>query len=158
GQPRAGQPRAGQPRAGQPRAGAEASPASVGLSPRLRRRWEQVVEVTEALNQAEDAAGLPRTRRGDLGFVSRARAWASGRELSRVIATEDLSGGTMSGGDFVRNVKQLVDLLSQLGGLVPDPATAGHARAAAAALFRGVVAASSAPPGGPSPTRAPRPP
>ena len=49
----------------------------------------------------------------------------------------------MSGGDFVRNVKQLIDLLRQLGEVAPDPATARAARAAADRLFRGVVAASS---------------
>jgi len=43
----------------------------------------------------------------------------------------------------VRNVKQLLDLLRQLGDVAPDPATAAAARTAADRLFRGVVAASS---------------
>ena len=51
----------------------------------------------------------------------------------------------LSGGDFVRNVKQLIDLLRQIGEVAPQP---GHrARSPARppiALFRGVVAASSA--------------
>ena len=49
----------------------------------------------------------------------------------------------MSGGDFVRNIKQLIDLLRQLGVAAPDEATARIAHEAADALFRGVVAASS---------------
>jgi hypothetical protein len=43
----------------------------------------------------------------------------------------------------VRNVKQLIDLLHQIGQVAPDPATAAAARSAADAVFRGVVAASS---------------
>jgi ATP-dependent RNA helicase HelY len=43
----------------------------------------------------------------------------------------------------VRNVKQLIDLLRQLGSLAPDPATAATARRCADAMLRGVVAASS---------------
>ena len=49
----------------------------------------------------------------------------------------------MSGGDFVRNVKQLIDLLRQLADMAQDPATSAAARSAADRLFRGVVAASS---------------
>jgi ATP-dependent RNA helicase HelY len=55
-----------------------------------------------------------------------------------VLADEEVSGG-----DFVRNVKQLMDLLQQLGDIAPRPETAAAARAAADAIFRGVVAASS---------------
>ena len=50
----------------------------------------------------------------------------------------------LSGGDFVRTTKQLIDLLRQLSLLAPVPATRDAAREAAAQLFRGVVAASTA--------------
>ena len=50
----------------------------------------------------------------------------------------------LSGGDFVRNVKQLIDLLRQIGDVAPQPGTAAVARQAADRLFRGIVAASSA--------------
>ncbi len=90
------------------------------------------------LNSAEEDAGLPLTRRPDPGFVGFAHSWAAGDELADVIEDED-----MSGGDFVRNVKQLIDLLRQVGELAPEPATAKAARAAADRLLRGVVAASS---------------
>jgi ATP-dependent RNA helicase HelY len=52
-------------------------------------------------------------------------------------------GTVISAGDFVRNVKQLIDLLRQLGQVLPDRGSAEAARQAADALFRGVVAASS---------------
>ena len=50
----------------------------------------------------------------------------------------------MSGGDFVRTIKQLIDLLRQLAIVAPVAATRRSAEKAAEALFRGVVAASSA--------------
>ena len=63
-----------------------------------------------------------------------------------------IAGDEMSGGDFVRNVKQIIDLLRQIRTVALEPATAAAAGAAADRLFRGVVAASSAlGPGGPVP-------
>ncbi len=54
-----------------------------------------------------------------------------------MLEDEDLSAG-----DFVRNMKQVIDLLGQIADVTDGP-TAGVAREAAARLFRGVVAASS---------------
>ncbi len=107
-------------------------------NPRLRRRWSDIERVARELNGAEDEAGLPLTRPPDAGFVGLAHAWAAGEELAEVIEDEEISGG-----DFVRNVKQLIDLLRQVGDLAPEPATAKAARGAAERLMRGVVAASS---------------
>ena len=50
----------------------------------------------------------------------------------------------MTGGDFVRNVKQTIDLLRQIADVAPDPATAATAHAPPPTLcLRGVIAASS---------------
>ena len=54
-----------------------------------------------------------------------------------------ITGEELSGGDFVRNVKQLIDLLRQLGEVAQEPAVAKSAREAADVVYRGVVAASS---------------
>ncbi|MHB1535127.1 MAG: DEAD/DEAH box helicase, partial [Acidimicrobiales bacterium] len=105
---------------------------------RLRNLWPKVDRLAAELNRAEQEAGLPLTRRPDPGFMDLAHAWAGGHDLAHVIEGEE-----MSGGDFVRNVKQLIDLLRQLGELAAHPATAASARAGAEGLFRGVVAASS---------------
>ena len=76
-----------------------------------------------------------------------AYGWAAGEALGEVIADDE-----MSGGDFVRNVKQIIDLLRQIRTVALEPATAAAAGAAADRLFRGVVAASSTVgPGGPVP-------
>jgi ATP-dependent RNA helicase HelY len=105
----------------------------------MKERIERVEAVARAIGGDETRARLPLTRLPDPGFAALAHAWASGDELDDV-----LSELTLSGGDFVRNVKQLVDLLHQIGAVAPDPETAGSARHAADALRRGVVVASSA--------------
>ena len=115
------------------------APAPTFPTSRLRRRWTDVEQLARELNLVEDEAGLPLTRPPDPGFMALASGWASGEELDDVIADEEISGG-----DFVRNVKQLIDLLRQLGDVAIEPATAQAARQAADRLFRGVVSASSA--------------
>ncbi|MEM8707878.1 MAG: hypothetical protein AAGE98_15545, partial [Actinomycetota bacterium] len=64
--------------------------------------------------------------------------WAAGESLGVLLDQDD----DMTAGDFVRNIKQLTDLLGQLAANAPDPATAGAARHAADAIHRGVVALS----------------
>jgi ATP-dependent RNA helicase HelY len=104
----------------------------------VRDRVTEIDRIWRDLNVVEDEAGLPETRAPDAGFSPLAYAWAAGKDLEDVLLEEDLTGG-----DFVRNVKQLIDLLRQVGDVAPRPATSSAARSAADALFRGVVAASS---------------
>jgi len=115
-----------------------ATPAPWFPSGRMRQRWLAIERIGQTLSAAEEKAGLASTRPPDPGFLAAAHAWASGEELDEV-----LEGEEMSGGDFVRNVKQLIDLLRQLAEVLPDAAAAGTARVAADRMFRGVVAASS---------------
>lgn len=105
----------------------------------VRERARALARLSDELNADEAAAGLPRTRLLDPGFVHLAHAWAAGNGLASVLEHEELSGG-----DFVRNVKQLIDLLRGIGDVAPVPATAARARQAADALQRGVVTATSA--------------
>ena len=116
------------------------APAPTAWFPKgpLRDRFGQVERIARELNLAEEEAGLPGTRPPEAGFLPLAWSWARGTSLEKVIEDED-----MSGGDFVRNVKQLIDLLRQLGDVVERPETRSACRSAADALFRGVVAASS---------------
>ena len=104
----------------------------------VRDRVMEIERISRDLNVVEDEAGLPETRPPDAGFAAVAHAWAAGKDLEDVLLDEE-----MTGGDFVRNVKQLIDLLRQVGDVAPRPETASTARSAADALFRGVVAASS---------------
>jgi len=107
-------------------------------SRKVRGRWAELERMAADLQADEEAAGLPMTRDPDSGFVALAHAWAAGEPLGEVLGDEDLSGG-----DFVRNVKTLIDLVRQIGDIAPSPDTARSARQAAEALHRGVVSVSS---------------
>jgi ATP-dependent RNA helicase HelY len=104
-----------------------------------RGRYDAIERLAGELNHDELELGLPITRSPDPGFFAVAYAWTAGEGLDEVLADEELSGG-----DFVRNIKQLLDLLRQIADAATDRGTAASARAASDALFRGVVAASSA--------------
>jgi len=116
-----------------------AAPAPRFPDRRLRQRFDQVVRRARALQGDEAAGGLSVTRAPDPTFLPAAHAWARGDQLDDVLAGADLSGG-----DFVRNVRQLADLLRQIGSAAPDPHTRRAARQAAEALHRGVVASAAA--------------
>jgi ATP-dependent RNA helicase HelY len=91
------------------------------------------------LQDVELDRGLPATRDLDLGFAWAAYRWADGQTLDRVLAGAEQAGTELSGGDFVRWARQLVDVLDQLG-KVADEAVSAVARAAVARIRRGVVA------------------
>jgi ATP-dependent RNA helicase HelY len=107
-------------------------------SRRVRSRWTELERLADDLRADEEAAGLPQTRPPDPGFAALAHAWAAGEPLGDVLSDEELSGG-----DFVRNIKTLIDLIRQVGDIAPDRDTARSARQAAEALHRGVVSVSS---------------
>ncbi len=117
---------------------------------KLARRFSELELLATELRSDERAAGLPRTRALDAGFSELAYQWAKGTDLRHLLRPPPGArrrGGdpepVMTGGDFVRNVKQLVDLLRQIGTV--DPGRVGAtARQVAESLVRGVVAASSA--------------
>jgi len=99
--------------------------------------WSTLMELFRSIRSHEQARGLELTRDPDPGVVDKAFRWASGAPLDLVLDAEDAPG------DFVRWVKQLVDLLRQMEEVGPDPATAATVRGAVDALHRGVVAYSS---------------
>jgi ATP-dependent RNA helicase HelY len=103
-----------------------------------RERWGDVEAIHRQLHDVEERSRLTTTRAPDPGFVGLAHAWAAGEDLGDVLEDEELSGG-----DFVRNVKQLIDLTRQIGDIAKEPATRAAAREGAEALYRGVVSASS---------------
>jgi len=117
----------------------EPPPAAWYPSPMVRRRWQSIARISYEMQDAEEEAGLAVHRPPDPTFIAVAFAWAAGEGFAEVVAAEELSGG-----DFVRTMKQLIDLMRQLALIAPLKETRAAAEAAAEALFRGVVAASSA--------------
>ncbi|WP_104523870.1 DEAD/DEAH box helicase [Blastococcus atacamensis] len=95
--------------------------------------------IRSRLQDVELDHGVRATRDLDLGFAWAAYRWADGQSLDRVLAGAEQAGTELSGGDFVRWTRQLIDLLDQLA-KVADDAVARTARAAVERIRRGVVA------------------
>jgi ATP-dependent RNA helicase HelY len=111
-------------------------------SDQVRRRARRILAVSEDLRATERSVGLAEHRPPDPTFAAVAHAWVAGEGFAEVVGEEELTGG-----DFVRTMKQLIDLLRQLGLTASDAETRRSAARAADLAFRGVVAdsASAAP-------------
>jgi ATP-dependent RNA helicase HelY len=96
-----------------------------------------MVRVWGEIDGIEKDHQLAFLREPDLGFAWTAHAWARGRPLEQVLSPE------LTPGDFVRAVKQLIDLLDQVAAAAGPTPVAATARSAISALRRGVVAYSS---------------
>jgi ATP-dependent RNA helicase HelY len=105
---------------------------------RARESAERMVRLWGRLDGLEDDHRLDFLREPDLGFAWAAFRWASGHRLEAVLRDAEITAG-----DFVRAVKQLMDLLGQIADAAPDGGMRRTARAAVDALRRGVVAYSS---------------
>jgi len=105
----------------------------------VRKRWLQIAALSAELQEIEEEDGLIVHRAPDPTFLAIAYAWAAGEGFAEVVEAEELTGG-----DFVRTMKQLIDLLRQIAINAPVAATRRAADQAGESLFRGVVAASSA--------------
>jgi ATP-dependent RNA helicase HelY len=110
-------------------------------SRRVRERALAIDGIVRRVQSAEDEVGLPWSRGSDHGFCAVAHEWCAGEGLGDLLAETQLE---LTGGDFVRTVRQLIDLVRQLAQLAPDRGTRAAARRAVEALERGVVSASAA--------------
>lgn len=117
----------------------DAPPAPWFSSDDVRSRWRRLAAISEDLRANERSVGLGEHRPPDPTFAAIAYAWVAGEGFAAVVGDEELTGG-----DFVRTTKQLVDLLRQLAIVAPLPSTRRAAAAAAQEAFRGVVADSAA--------------
>ena len=102
----------------------------------LASKWKTLQALSNKIAQDEESSGLSPHRSLDPGLMDVTFAWASGDELIDIL-NEDLTAG-----DFVRTMKQLIDLLRQISLVAQLPETRDSALAASQALLRGVVAAS----------------
>ncbi len=115
-----------------------------GLRPKmpsvsLESAVDTVVREWSVLEDVEEANKLPLTGEPELGLVWPIFKWAKGRHLQEV-----LSGTDLAAGDFVRWVKQVIDLLDQLADIPNlDPRIARLCAQAIKLIKRGVVAYSS---------------
>jgi len=118
-------------------------------SPAVRDALAATVRIWADLADDEADRGLPQSREPQLGFVWAVYRWARQERLERVLTAAAERGSELSAGDFIRWCKQVLDLLDQIAA-APGPApersaVASTARAAVAAVRRGVVAQSMQP-------------
>jgi len=102
-------------------------------SPALRQRFDDLLAIDRELARAEDAAKLASPRAPAAGLAGAVFAWALGDELDEVLAVDEAAG------DFVRNCRQVIDLLRQLADAFDELRPV--ATKAIYTLDRGVVAA-----------------
>jgi ATP-dependent RNA helicase HelY len=112
-------------------------------SPRLpgdpvREVIGRMVRLWGELESLERDHRLDFLRQPDIGFAWAAYRWAEGDDLDDVLTVTDLAAG-----DFVRWMKQLLDLTGQVADAAGSSELRETARAAVRRLKRGVVAYSS---------------
>jgi ATP-dependent RNA helicase HelY len=105
---------------------------------RVKEVLADMVSLWADLDALEREHHLDFLREPDLGFAWAAFRWAEGAPLDEVLSETDLAAG-----DFVRWMKQLLDLTDQVADASGDGALRKTARDTADALRRGVVAYSS---------------
>jgi ATP-dependent RNA helicase HelY len=105
----------------------------------VRARWDSIDELSAEIRSLEVRHGVAEHRPPEPTFFAIASAWIAGDGFAEVVGEEELTGG-----DFVRTMKQLIDVLGQIAVVAPDSETRRVARAAADAAYRGVVSDASA--------------
>jgi ATP-dependent RNA helicase HelY len=99
-----------------------------------KERYEQLNRLWRRIRRTEDDHQVQLCRELEAGFATPIHHWAEGEPLEDILAETE-----MAPGDFVRNCKQLVDLLTQIEE-VAEPAVADLVRSGRKAVLRGVVA------------------
>ncbi|WP_250729994.1 helicase-related protein, partial [Actinomyces sp. 187325] len=132
----------------EPRAAAQGLWLPVAPGTALGAALRAEAQVSRRLNDLESLMRLPASSGAEPALAGAVEAWAQGAGLAHVLEDSELTAG-----DFVRWVKQLLDLLGQLASLPPDPQDAAlgagvaHLSVTAAEavldISRGVVAWSS---------------
>ncbi len=99
-------------------------------------RIKLIERISASIRDDEKVLGITQHRGLHRGFFDIARDWCAGAALDEVL-TEDLQPG-----DFVRTMRQIADLLRQVGNTSSNSETKEVAREAAGSIQRGVVLAS----------------
>ena len=106
-------------------------------SPAARTALQAMDVVVGDLRAVEGRHGTQPLRDPDAGFARTAHRWTAGHGLAAVLADAEL-GPALTAGDFVRAMRQTLDMLEQIGGIAEAPVST-TARRAAASARRGVV-------------------
>jgi ATP-dependent RNA helicase HelY len=106
----------------------------------LRERSLEIAMSAATIAEVEARHRVPHAKEPDDGFATTIAAWARGATLGVVLDLADAEIGHTSPGDFVRNAKQVGDLLEQLSRMRHVPELAANAEEAKELVVRSVVA------------------
>lgn len=109
-----------------------------GEKGRLAQTAYQVLRTFQEINGLCEDYGTDSLPDIDFGLSEIMFNWVTDKPLTNILRDSDLTGG-----DFVRNCKRTVDILTQIstvGDFLPDPRTAEVAHEAAALVNKGIVA------------------
>jgi ATP-dependent RNA helicase HelY len=120
--------------------GRAAAPAAEAPTPGLAQALQEARARLARIKQEEEAEGLDLLRAIDPGFMQVVYDWAQGCELEFIIHSHP----NLSAGDFVRSMKQTLDLVRQLSGAAEDPLLLERLQQARRLINRSIVAYTSA--------------
>ena len=115
--------------------GGDTGPATRWPSDTVRQRFKRIEKLSQHIQEAQRARGLHLHRSPHGGIATECAAWAQGKPLSRILDPD------LTPGDFVRSIRQLIDLLRQISLTTPSEQLRRTALEAISAIDRGVVAA-----------------
>ncbi len=115
-----------------------------GPTGNVRHALTRTLATWHDLRADEIRLKLPPTREPDTGFMIAVYKWARKESLEDVLFAAGQHGRALSGGDFVRWCRQVIDLLDQIRTAAPDTEVSAAASKAISAIRRGVVAVDAA--------------
>ena len=121
----------------EPRLSAQSLGLPVSPGSRLGQVLRGELRISRSINDLEGLGRIAHSPGAEPALAGAVKAWANGAELAEVLDATD-----MTAGDFVRWAKQLLDVLGQLAGLVPEPGADPEESAALTALARTAAEAS----------------
>ena len=108
-----------------------------------RERAARIAELAAQINRAERQHSVVVSRAPDASFFAVAHAWAQGRAYADLWPGDPRGDHVPAAGDFVRQMRQLIDLVDRIAEVASESATRRAAAGAHTALDRGVVAAAT---------------
>ena len=108
----------------------------------VRQRFKRIEKISEGLQEAQRQRGMHIHRAPNGGLAHETAGWAAGKPLSRILDPE------LTPGDFVRCMRQLIDLLRQIATTTHNEALRSTAEDATRSINRGVVASAQGGSGG----------
>ncbi len=103
----------------------------------VRQRFKRIEKISLQIQDVQRSRGLHQHRPPSGGLAFETAAWASGKPLSRILDPD------LTPGDFVRCMRQLIDLLRQIVNTTDNESLRETATKAIDALDRGVVSAAN---------------